>query len=448
MAEEKRKKYITSSELRSHDKAGDLWISIQGKVYDVTKWSKDHPGGDVPLLNLAGQDVTDAFIAYHPGTAWKYLDKFFTGYYVSDNDVSEVSKDYRKLYYEFVKMGLFEKKGHVAMRSVVTVLVLLILVVYGVLGSDKMWVHLGSGGLLGMLWMQSAYMGHDSGHYQMMTSRGFNTLAQILAGNCLTGISIAWWKWTHNAHHIAVNSLDHDPDLQHIPVLAVSTKFFSSITSVFYGRKLEFDALARLFISYQHWSYYPVMIFARINLYVQTFLLLFSKRKISYRWANILGTFVFWTWFPLLVSCLPTWTERVLFVLASFTVTSIQHIQFTLNHFSANVYMGAPKGNDWFEKQTNGTIDISCSKWMDWFHGGLQFQLEHHLFPRMPRCQLRNISPVVKDLCKKHNLPYVSLSFWDANVATIKTLRTAALQARDLSNAPNNLLWEAVNTYG
>ncbi|CAM8929384.1 unnamed protein product [Rhodiola kirilowii] len=448
MAEEKRKKYITSSELRSHDKADDLWISIQGKVYDVTKWSKDHPGGDVPLLNLAGQDVTDAFIAYHPGTAWKYLDKFFTGYYVSDNDVSEVSKDYRKLYYEFVKMGLFEKKGHVAMRSVVTVLVLLILVVYGVLGSDKMWVHLGSGGLLGMLWMQSAYMGHDSGHYQMMTSRGFNTLAQILAGNCLTGISIAWWKWTHNAHHIAVNSLDHDPDLQHIPVFAVSTKFFSSITSVFYGRKLEFDALARLFISYQHWSYYPVMIFARINLYVQTFLLLFSKRKISYRWANILGTFVFWTWFPLLVSCLPTWTERVLFVLASFTVTSIQHIQFTLNHFSANVYMGAPKGNDWFEKQTNGTIDISCSKWMDWFHGGLQFQLEHHLFPRMPRCQLRNISPVVKDLCKKHNLPYVSLSFWDANVATIKTLRTAALQARDLSNAPNNLLWEAVNTYG
>ncbi|KAL9672198.1 hypothetical protein QQ045_028448 [Rhodiola kirilowii] len=448
MMDEKMKKYITSEEVRKHDKADDLWISIQGKVYDVTNWAKEHPGGDVPLLNLAGQDVTDAFIAYHPGTAWKYLDKFFTGYYVKDNHVSEVSKDFRNLYYEFVKMGLFEKKGHVALRSVVTVVVLLGLVVYGVLGTENIFVHVGCGGLLGMLWMQSAYMGHDSGHYQMMKSRGWNTFAQILTGNCLTGISIAWWKWTHNAHHIAVNSIDHDPDLQHIPVFAVSSKFFNSIRSVFYGRELKFDALARLFISYQHWTYYPVMIVARINLYVQTFLLLFSKRKIPHRWANILGILVFWTWFPLLVSCLPTWTERILFVLASFTVTSIQHIQFTLNHFSANVYMGAPKGNDWFEKQTNGTIDISCSKWMDWFHGGLQFQLEHHLFPRMPRCQLRNISPVVKDLCKKHNLPYVSLSFWDANVATIKTLRTAALQARDLSKAPNNLLWEAVNTYG
>ncbi|KAE8662466.1 Delta(8)-fatty-acid desaturase [Hibiscus syriacus] len=137
-----------------------------------------------------------------------------------------------------------------------------------------------------------------------MSSRGYNKLAQILSGNCLTGISIAWWKWTHNAHHIACNSLDHDPDLQHIPVFA-----------------------------------------------------------------------------------------------------------FTLNHFSANVYVGLPTGNDWFEKQTSGTIDISCSSTMDWFFGGL--------------------------------------SFWEANKSTIRTLRTAALEARYLTNpAPKNLLWEAINTHG
>jgi cytochrome b involved in lipid metabolism len=62
------KKYITVDELKSHNKPGDLWISIQGKVYDVSDWVKDHPGGNFPLLNLAGQDVTDAFVAYHPGT--------------------------------------------------------------------------------------------------------------------------------------------------------------------------------------------------------------------------------------------------------------------------------------------------------------------------------------------------------------------------------------------
>lgn len=449
MGDDRKNKYITSEELRKHSSREDLWISIQGKVYDVTEWIKEHPGGDIPILNLAGQDCTDAFIAFHPGAAWKYLDSFFTGYYLNDYEVSEVSKDYRKLCSEFSKAGLFEKKGHGVIYSLTFITLLLFACFYGVLCSESFLLHMASGGLLGLAWMQISYLGHDSGHYNIMATRGFNKFAQILTGNCLTGISIAWWKWTHNAHHVACNSLDHDPDLQHLPVFAVSSRLFQSLNSYFYGRKLTFDPLARFLVSYQHFTFYPVMCVARVNLYLQTLLLLFSKRKVPDRALNILGILVFWTWFPLLVSFLPNWTERVLFVLTSFCVCSIQHVQFCLNHFAANVYVGRPEGNDWFEKQTSGTIDISCTQWMDWFFGGLQFQLEHHLFPRLPRCQLRKISPVVQSLCKKHNLPYRSLSFFQANVTTIKTLRAAALEARDLGcTAPKNLLWEAVNTHG
>ncbi|MBA0656070.1 hypothetical protein Goklo_008467 [Gossypium klotzschianum] len=406
------KKYITIQQLEQHNKPGDLWVSINGKVYNVSDWSKYHPGGETPLLNLAGKDVTDAFTAYHPATAWQYLNKFFTGYRLKDYKVSEVSKDYRNLIHEFTKAGMFENKG--------------------------------------MAWIQSAYIGHDSGHYIVMSGHGWNKLVQLITGNCLTGISIAWWKWTHNAHHIACNSLDCDPDLQHIPVFAVSSWLFNSVTSSFYGRKLEFDYMARILISYQHWTFYPIMCVARVNLYIQTLLLLFSKRKVQDRTLNIMGIIVFWTWFPLLVSWLPNWSHRVMFVLTSFVVTSIQHVQFCLNHFSANVYVGPPNGNDWFEKQTNGTLDISCSPWMDWFFGGLQFQLEHHLFPRLPRCHLRQVAPLVKDLCNKHNLPYKSLSFWEANELTIRTLKMAAMEARDVNNSgvSKNFLWEAVTIHG
>lgn len=435
------KKYITAEELKKHNKQDDLWIAIQGKCYNVTDWVKEHPGGDIPIRSLAGQEATDAFIAFHPGSAWKYLDKFFTGYYLKDYEVSEVSKDYRKLCTEFSKAGLFEKKGHGVIYSLCFVTLLISLSFCGVLCSNNFLIHMLSGGLLGFSWMQISYLGHDSGHYLIMTTSGFNKLAQILTGNCLTGISIAWWKWTHNAHHVACNSLDHDPDLQHLPVFAVSTKFFKSLNSSFYGRELTFDSVAKFFVSYQHFTYYPIMCVARVNLFIQTFLLLFSTRKVPDRALNILGILVFWTWFPLLVSTLPNWTERVLFVLISFCVTSLQHIQFTLNHFAADVYVGQPEGNDWFEKQTSGTIDIACFSWMDWFYGGLQFQLEHHLFPRLPRCHLRKVSPIVQDLCKKHNLPYRSLSFYEANVWTLRTLKTAAMHAR-------GLLWEAVNTHG
>ncbi|XP_047339381.1 delta(8)-fatty-acid desaturase-like [Impatiens glandulifera] len=435
------KKYITQEQLSLHNKPEDLWISIQGKVYNVTEWSKIHPGGDIPLLNLSGQDATDAFIAFHPTTVWHRLDNLFTGFHLQDYQVNELSKDYRKLATEFTKSGMFEKKEHVVIKSLCFISILFLSSIAGVLCSNSFWVHMFAGALLGFSWVQVSYLGHDSGHYNMMTTKGFNKLAQIISGNCLTGISIAWWKWTHNAHHIAVNSLDYDPDLQHLPVFAVSTKIFDSIRSEFYGRELTFDSMSKFMVSYQHITFYPVMCVARVNLFLQTLLLLFSKRRIPDRGLNILGILVFWTWFPLLVSSLPNWPERILFVLISFAVTAIQHIQFCLNHFAANTHVGPPCGNDWFEKQTNGTIDIACSDWMDWFHGGLQFQLEHHLFPRLPRCQLRKISPVVRDLCKKHGLNYRSLSFYDANVETIRTLKKAAMEARCI-------LWEAVNTHG
>ncbi|XP_057423560.1 delta(8)-fatty-acid desaturase 1-like [Lotus japonicus] len=444
-----KRTFISLEELKQHNKRGDAWISIDGKIYDVSDWLNHHPGGELPLLNLAGQDVTDAFLALHPVSARRNLPALFTGVYLRDYAVSDVSRDYRSLASELTKMGLFDKKEHGALISLCVMAVLFCASVSGVLLSDSAWVHVGCAALMGFQWIQSGWIGHDSGHYQIMVNRRFNRFVQILSGNCLTGISIGWWKWNHNAHHIACNSLDFDPDLQHLPFFVVSSRFFSSLTSCFYERKMNFDPVARFLVSYQHLSYYPVMCFARINLFAQSFMLLLSKRKVPNRWVELSGLLVFWIWYPLLVSCLPNWGERVLFVLVSFSVTGIQHVQFTLNHFSASVYVGPPTAHDWFEKQTHGTLDVSCSPWMDWFHGGLQFQVEHHLFPRLPRCHLRKISPLVKDLCKKHNLPYNCVSFWKANVLTLRTLRNAALQARDLSNpVPKNLVWEAVNTHG
>ncbi|XP_065871087.1 acyl-lipid (9-3)-desaturase-like [Euphorbia lathyris] len=98
---------------------------------------------------------------------------------------------------------------------------------------------------------------------------------------------------------------------------------------------------------------------------------------------------------------------------------------------------------------TMGTLNINCSTWMDWFHGGLQFQIEHHLFPRLPRRNLRKISLFVIELCKKHNFLDTSASFFKANEMALKTLQTVALQARDLKNpVSKNLVWEAVNAHG
>lgn len=443
-----QRRCISSEELKKHSSPSDLWISIHGKVYNVTDWVKDHPGGDIPLFNFAGQDATDAFLAFHPASAWKKLDDFFAGYYLSDHRVSEVSKDYRRLVSEFTNLGLYEDKGHCALFTILSMVALFPVAVY-LITTNSCWAHLAAGGMMGLIWIQSGWIGHDSGHYNVMFSPYFNRLAQILSGNCLTGISIAWWKRNHNAHHIACNSLEFDPDLQHMPFFAVSSKLFNSLNSYFYERTMVFDLFSRFMVSYQHLTFYPVMCIARLNLFAQSIILLLSKKKVTSRWQEILGVIVFWSWYPFLISFLPNWEERLMFVIASFVVTGIQHVQFCLNHFSSPVYVGNPKGNDWFEEQTNGTLNISCPPWMDWFHGGLQFQVEHHLFPRLPRCHLRRIAPLVKGLCKKHKLQYSCVSFMEANMATLRTLRIAALQARNTDcPVPKNLVWEALNTHG
>ncbi|KAG6502788.1 delta(8)-fatty-acid desaturase 2-like [Zingiber officinale] len=450
--EEKPRRFISSEELRAHNKRTDMWISIQGKVYDATAWSAIHPGGDLPILTVAGQDVTDAFVSYHPGSVWALLVNNpslpLVGH-LSDYRVSEVSKDYRRLVAEFSRLGLFDKRGYGIHIVLSAMLLMFAAVLYGVLRSPSVWIHIGCAAVMGVLWIQSGFLGHDSGHYRVTRSARSTRAIQVLTGNCLAGISIAWWKRNHNAHHLACNSLDFDPDLQHIPFLAVSAEIFRSLTSAFYERKMTFDAVSRALVSYQHWTFYPVMCVARINLFAQSLLLLCSNKRVPGRFLEILGVSVFWIWFPLLVSCLPSWWERCLFVLVSFAVTGIQHVQFCLNHFSSSVYIGPPRANDWFQKQTMGTLDISCAPWMDWFHGGLQFQVEHHLFPRLPRGQLRRVAPFVQELCLKHGLPYDVFSFWEANVRTIATLREAALQARDKAQpVPKNLVWEAVNTHG
>jgi len=232
-------------------------------------------------------------------------------------------------------------------------------------------------------------------------------------------------------------------------LFAVSSGYFGNLYSYFYERKMNFDALARFFVSYQHWTFYPVMAFARVNLFGQSIALLLSKKRVPNKRMEIACLVVFWIWFPFLVSCLPTWAERTGFVLSSFAVTGIQHVQFCLNHFSGSMYIGKPCSNTWFQSQTSGTVDIECSPWLDWFHGGLQHQIEHHLFPRLPRHNLRKIAPFVQALCAKHCLHYANVPFWEANLLTVGILRTAALQAQDISKPlPKNLLWEAINTNG
>ena len=293
--------------------------------------------------------------------------------------------------------------------------------------------------LMGFFWQQTAFVGHDVGHHSLSKSASIDDKIGLVVGNLLTGVSIGWWQDSHNTHHLVTNSVEYDPDIQHLPVFAVTRDYFKNVFSKYHNRVLPFDSISKFFVSYQHYLYYPIMGIARINLYAQSLIYVLLKSKKSYNWRRneLIALFVFWTWYMLLCSCLPTWLDVALFFWISHGFAGILHVQITLSHFSMPTYHGLPQEqhdeDGYVKTQFQTTMNIDCYPFMDFFHGGLQFQVEHHIFPFATRNKFRLIRPKMKEICKRHGLPYHEKSFFDANVHVLKTLKETAEHARVFS---------------
>merc|ERR1719231_1866916 len=120
-------------------------------------------------------------------------------------------------------------------------------------------------------------------------------------------------------------------------------------------------------------------------------------------------------------------------LLMSHTIAGILHVQIVLSHWSMETYKGSPytsKNTEWYLMQLRTTMNVATHPLLDWVHIGLQFQIEHHLFPRLPRHNLRKARELVLDICKKHQIEYHEPGFFEGNLEMWRALKTAALAAR------------------
>jgi len=100
--------------------------------------------------------------------------------------------------------------------------------------------------------------------------------------------------------------------------------------------------------------------------------------------------------------------------------------------------------NGYLQTQLKGSMDIDCPTWMDWFHGGLQFQVEHHVWPRIPRHRLRDVRTILIEFCKEHSLEYNEKTFLAANKALISRLQEVAKTTKSFSE----LFGDSINLRG
>ena len=168
------------------------------------------------------------------------------------------------------------------------------------------------------------------------------------------------------------------------------------------------------------------MCIARFNLYAQGLVRLIKERKSMTRYQEFtewLGIALFVSWYAGVVSLLPTAGLRATYVLVATACCALLHDQIALSHWSRPIFSGKPTHfSGWFEHQLSGTLNITCPTWMDWVHGGLQFQIEHHLFPRLPRHNLRMVKPLVEKFARRHGVQYHDIGFVAANKEVLQAM--------------------------
>lgn len=294
-----------------------------------------------------------------------------------------------------------------------------------------------SGLFLGFFWHQLVFTAHDSGHMGITHNFHIDSCIGIFISDFIGGLSMGWWKRNHNVHHIVTNSPEHDPDIQHAPFFAVSHRFFDSLRSTYYDRIMEFDMVAQWTIRYQDYLYYPILTLGRFNLYRLSWeylLLGLGPRKGPawwHRWLEIAGQVFFWTWFGygILYCSIPTAWDRFVFVMISHMVMAPLHVQLTLSHFAMSTTdLGVHESFP--QRMLRTTMDVDCPPWLDFIHGGLQFQAIHHLWPRMPRHNLRKAQKLVKEFCADVGIPYTIYGFVDGNKEVLGRLGEVAKQAK------------------
>jgi fatty acid desaturase len=286
---------------------------------------------------------------------------------------------------------------------------------FAVLGDS--WWQLVTAAYLAVVFTQLAFVGHDAGHRQISRSRPANDRVGLLHANLLVGISFGWWVPKHNAHHTNPNHEDLDPDIS-ITALAFTD-----------GQASSRHGLVRLLVRYQAWLFFPLLLLEAAHLHLAS-----AKAVLrgSGRANTVEGV--------LLVAHLAGYLTALVLVLSP-----AQAVAFVLVHQGLfGLYLGcsfAPnhKGMptltdaeelDFLRRQVLTSRNVTGSRPVDLLLGGLNYQIEHHLFPNMPRPNLRHAQPLVRAFCAHHGLPYVEASLFGSYAQAIRHLHTVGTPLR------------------
>lgn len=254
---------------------------------------------------------------------------------------------------------------------------------------------------LGLSFVQSGFLGHDVGHRQVANGRRGRYALGLVHLNLLIGAAYGWWVNHHNRHHSDPNNLDRDPDTLRRQVIFAVDELPAK------GR----TRFRRFVIRFQSVLFFVLLGQEAWRVHLAGFQ---AARAGVLRNAGLELSLVVLHVVLLLTaafSVLSFWLA-VVFVLVSQTVFGFYlGAVFAPNHKGMPVFRDSV-ALDWMHRQVLTSRNIRPGRVTDFVFGGLNYQIEHHLFPSMPRVNLRRARPIVREYCAEHAIPYCEVSMW------------------------------------
>ena len=285
-----------------------------------------------------------------------------------------------------------------------------------VLVGDSWW-QLAVAAFLAVVFTQIGFLGHDAGHRQVFSTRRASYIAGILLGNLGIGLSYGWWVDKHNRHHAHPNQENADPDI------AVGALAFTA------AQARARRGLARLVFRYQAYLFFPLLLLEAVNLHVASVQALARRTARHRSWERALFT-IHAAGYLTAVFLVLSPVKAVVFLIVQQGLFGLYlGCSFAPNHKGMPI-LDATDKTDFLRRQVLTSRNVRGGWLTDFALGGLNYQIEHHLFPSMPRPNLRHSQALTEAFCQRHELPYCQASLVGSYALAVRHLNSVGRPAR------------------
>jgi len=308
-------------------------------------------------------------------------------------DSRHPGSEYSRLKKLIAEAGLLQKQPrfYVLLIGVNAALLVLCFIGFGVLRNP--WPQALDAVALAIVSAQLGFQLHDAGHHQMFVSRWKNTLVGFLTADLLLGMSYAWWVHKHNRHHANPNHVDLDPDINN-PAIAYTEE-----------QALRRRGPLRLLARYQAYLFFPLLGFLPWSMHIASVAFL-VRRTSRHRWLEVITLLTHLViYVGLLVYLMGPWSALLVIVIHKAVGGVYLASVFAPNH-KGMMQTDDNSRLDFLRAQVLTSRNIRGSWWADVICGSLNYQVEHHLFPTMPRNRMPQANKIVREYCEQVGVAY------------------------------------------